>query len=161
DGGALSRVIRGVFADARNCMTSGALLRRGIDALDDLDLGAPDRHAVGEVYETILAELQSAGQAREFFTPRPIPRFLVQQIDPRLGETVLDPACGTGGFLASAIDHVRARWVRSDDDEATLQATILGIEKKPLPHLLCVANMVFHGIEVPSRIRRGNALAPA
>src|SRR5262249_59301083 len=74
---------------------------------------------------------------------------------------LLDPACGTGGFLASAIDHVRARWVQSADDEAALQASILGIEKKPLPHLLCVTNLLFHGVAVPSRIRRGNEIGRA
>ena len=158
--GELSSVIRSVFADARNCMTSGALLRRVIDTLDDLDLGAPDRHAVGEVYETMLADLQSAGDAGEFYTPRAVTRFVVAQIAPRLGETVLDPACGTGGFLASAIEHIRARWVRCAADEATLQTSILGIEKKPLPHVLCVTNMLLHGIAVPSLIRRGNALVP-
>jgi type I restriction enzyme M protein len=157
---ALGCVIRGVFADTRNHMKSGALMRQVIHALDDLDLNrASERHEVGDVYEKLLSDLQSAGNAGEFYTPRAITQFIVDQVDPRLGETVLDPACGTGGFLTCALEHVRKYYVTSASDEATLQECIRGVEKKPLPHLLCVTNMMFHNIEVPSRIRRDNALA--
>jgi type I restriction-modification system DNA methylase subunit len=157
--GVVVRLVRGVFGDARNAMTSGALLRRVIDTLDALELAAADRHAIGDVYETLLADLQSAGNAGEFYTPRAITRFIVEQIDPRLGETVLDPACGTGGFLVSALEHVRAREVRDAAGEAVLQASLHGVDKKPLPHLLCVTNLMVHGVALPATIRRGNALA--
>ena len=86
-------------------------------------------------------------------------RLRADQVDPKLGETVLDPACGTGGFLACALEHVRGKYVKSAKDEAKLQASLHGVEKKPLPHLLCVTNMMFHGIDVPSQIRHDNTLA--
>jgi type I restriction enzyme M protein len=157
---ALAGVIRGVFADTHNHLKSGTLMRQVIHALDDIDLHrASDRHELGDVYEKLLSDLQSAGNAGEFYTPRAITQFIVDQIDPKLGETILDPACGTGGFLTCALEHVRKRYVTSASDEATLQASIRGVEKKPLPHLLCVTNMMFHGIEVPSSIRHDNPLA--
>jgi type I restriction enzyme M protein len=157
---ALAAVIRSVFADAHNHMKSGTLMRQVIHALDGVDLQrASERHELGDVYEKLLSDLQSAGNAGEFYTPRAITQFIVDQVDPRLGETVLDPACGTGGFLTCALEHVRTHYVTTTDDEATLQASIRGVEKKPLPHLLCVTNMMFHGIEVPSSIRHDNPLA--
>jgi type I restriction enzyme M protein len=161
-GAALAGVIRGVFADAHNHMKSGALMRQVIHALDDIDLHrASDRHELGDVYEKLLSDLQSAGNAGEFYTPRAVTQFIVDRVAPRLGETILDPACGTGGFLTCALEHVRSHDVTSAADEATLQASIHGVEKKPLPHLLCVTNMMFHGIDVPSSIRHGNPLARA
>lgn len=157
---ALAVVIRSVFADAHNHMRSGTLMRQVIHALDGIDLHrASERHALGDVYEKVLSDLQSAGNAGEFYTPRAITQFIVDQVDPRLGETVLDPACGTGGFLTCALEHVRRHHVTTPGDEAILQASIRGVEKKPLPHLLCVTNMMFHGIEVPSNIRHDNPLA--
>lgn len=157
---ALAGVIRGVFEDAYNYMKSGTLMRQVINTLNEIDFNrASDRHEFGDVYERILSDLQSAGNAGEFYTPRAITQFIVDQVDPKLGETILDPACGTGGFLVCAIEHVRKKYVRSAEDEVTLQASIAGVEKKPLPHLLCVTNMMFHGIEVPSNIRHDNTLA--
>lgn len=87
--------------------------------------------------------------------------FVVERVDPQLGEKILDPACGTGGFLASAIDHLRTKYRKTDADEQTIQASIQGIDKKPLPHLLCMTNMVLHGLDAPTQIRRSNALARA
>jgi type I restriction enzyme M protein len=157
---AVSSVIRGVFEDAYNYMKSGTLMRQVINTLNEIDFNrASDRHEFGDVYEKILSDLQNAGNAGEFYTPRAVTQFIVDQIDPRLGETILDPACGTGGFLTCAIEHVRKLYVRDADDEARLQASVFGVEKKPLPHLLCVTNMLFHGIEVPSQIRHDNTLA--
>ncbi|QDU39718.1 putative type I restriction enzymeP M protein [Maioricimonas rarisocia] len=154
-------VIREVFNDAVNYMKSGQLLRQVINTLvEDFDFNrSDDRHVFGDIYEQILRDLQSAGNAGEFYTPRAVTQFMVEQVDPKLGEKVLDPACGTGGFLACTIDHVRGRYVKSPADERTLQESIHGIEKKQLPHLLCTTNMLLHGIDVPSQIRHDNTLA--
>ncbi len=156
----LAGVVRGVFEDAFNYMKSGTLLRQVINKLEEIDFNrASDRHEFGDVYEKLLSDLQNAGNAGEFYTPRAVTQFIVDQVDPKLGEAVLDPACGTGGFLTCAIKHVRSKYVKNAKDEAKLQASIYGVEKKPLPHLLCVTNMMFHGIEVPSNIRHDNTLA--
>lgn len=152
-------VVRGVFEDAFNYMKSGTLMRQVINKLNEIDFNrTSDRHEFGDIYEKILGDLQNAGNAGEYYTPRAVTQFAVDQVAPVLGETVLDPACGTGGFLTCAIDHIRRKHVKSPEDEATLQASVLGVEKKPLPHLLCVTNMIFHGIDVPANIRRDNTL---
>jgi type I restriction enzyme M protein len=153
-------VIRDVFTDAYNYMKSGTLMRQVINTLNEIDFNrSEDRHLFNDIYEKILKDLQSAGNAGEFYTPRAVTQFMVDMIDPKLGETVLDPACGTGGFLTCAIEHVRSRYVKTADDEKTLQESIHGVEKKALPHLLCTTNMLLHGIEVPSRVRHDNTLA--
>jgi len=157
---AISAVVRGVFEDAFNYMKSGQLLRQVVNKLNDIDFNkAADRHQFGDIYETILADLQSAGNAGEYYTPRAVTQFIVDMLDPQLGEKFFDPACGTGGFLTCAIEHVRKRYVKSAKDEERLQSSIFGVEKKQLPHLLCVTNMLFHGIEVPSNMRRDNTLS--
>ena len=156
----LTLVIRGVFEDANNFMKNGTLLRQVINKLEEIDFNASkDRHLFGDIYEKILKDLQSAGHAGEFYTPRAVTQFIVDMVDPKLGETVLDPACGTGGFLACAIEHVRSKYVKSTRDEARLQANIHAVEKKPLPHLLCITNMLLHGIDVPVQIRHDNTLS--
>lgn len=156
----LAAVVRGVFEDAHNAMKSGTLLRQVIQKLNALDLHrTSDRHELGDLYEKLLADLRNAGNAGEYYTPRAVTQFMVGQVNPLLGEKVLDPACGTGGFLSCALEHMRAQDVKSSQDEAALQVSLFGVEKKPLPHVLCVTNMLLHGIEVPSNIRRGNTLA--
>ena len=151
--------VRDVFSDVNNYMTSGTLIRQVVNKLNEIDFNrTDDRHLLNEIYEKILRDLQSAGNAGEFYTPRAVTEFMVEMTDPQLGESVLDPACGTGGFLTSAIDHVRGKYVQTTEDEATLQASIHGIEKKGLPHLLCTTNMLLHGIENPSLIRHDNTL---
>lgn len=154
-------VIRGVFEDAYNYMKSGQLLRQVINKIQQgVDFNkAQERHLFGDMYEQLLRDLQAAGNAGEFYTPRAVTEFMVRMANPRLGEKVLDPACGTGGFLTCAIEHIRKQDVKTVEDEATLQASIHGIEKKPLPHLLCTTNMILHGIEVPNNIRHDNTLA--
>ena len=154
-------VIRGVFEDAYNYMKSGQLMRQVINKINDgIDFNrTQDRHLFGDVYEQILKDLQSAGNAGEYYTPRAVTQFMVEQVDPRLGEQTLDPACGTGGFLACAIEHVRKHAVKTVEDEQRLQASIHGVEKKPLPHLLCTTNMLLHGIDVPTQIRHDNTLS--
>lgn len=156
----IAMVVRSVFEDAFNYMKSGTLMRQVINKLEEIDFNrAADRHHFGDIYEKILSDLQGAGNAGEFYTPRAVTQFIVDQLDPKLGETFFDPACGTGGFLTCAIEHVRKKFVKSAEDEELLQASIHGVEKKQMPHLLCVTNMLFHGIDVPSNIRHDNTLA--
>lgn len=154
-------LVKSVFEDAYQYMKSGTLLRQVINKMQaDVDFNdATNRHLFGDLYEKILKDLQSAGNAGEYYTPRAVTQFAVDMVNPRLGETILDPACGTGGFLACAIEHVRKGEVKTPEQEAQLQASIRGVEKKPLPHLLCVTNMVVHGIDVPTGIRHDNTLA--
>lgn len=152
-------VAREVFSDAYNYMKSGQLLRQVINKINEIDFNnRTERHLFNDLYEKILKDLQSAGNAGEFYTPRAVTQFMVDQVNPRLGERVLDPACGTGGFLACAIEHLKPQRQRADD-HIMLQNAITGVEKKQLPHLLCVTNMMLHGIEVPSQIRHDNTLA--
>ena len=157
----VAHVIRSVFEDAYNYMKSGQLLRQVLNKIQEsVDFNkAQERHAFGDMYEQLLRDLQNAGNAGEFYTPRPVTEFMVRRVDPKLAETVMDPACGTGGFLTCAIEHKRRRHVKTPEDEAILQASIFGVEKKPLPHLLATTNMILHGIEVPSQIRHDNTLA--
>lgn len=154
-------VIRSVFEDAYNYMKSGQLLRQVINKIQEgIDFNkAQERHLFGDMYEQLLRDLQAAGNSGEFYTPRAVTEFMVRMANPRLGEKVMDPACGTGGFLSCTIEHVRKQDVKTVEDEAKLQASIHGIEKKPLPHMLCTTNMILHGIEVPSNIRHDNTLA--
>jgi type I restriction enzyme M protein len=130
-----------------------------INRLNEVDFTrSEERHLFGDIYEQILRDLQSAGNAGEFYTPRAVTQFMVNRVNPLLGEKVLDLACGTGGFLANTVDHLKAQ-VKTAADHATLQAQIFGVEKKQLPHLLCTTNMLFHGIEVPVQIRHDNTLS--
>jgi len=154
-------VIRSVFEDAYNYMKSGHLMRQVINRIvGGVDFNkAQDRHLFGDLYEQILRDLQNAGNAGEYYTPRPVTQFIVDRINPQLGEKILDPACGTGGFLTCAIEHVRQHQVRTVDDERRLQQSIHGVEKKPLPHLLCTTNMILHGLDVPTNVRHDNTLA--
>jgi type I restriction enzyme M protein len=153
-------IVRDVFEDAYNYMKSGTLMRQVINKINEIDFNkADDRHHFNELYEQILKDLQSAGNAGEYYTPRAITQFMVDMIDPKLGEKILDPACGTGGFLTCTIDHLRKKYVKTAADERKLQASINGVEKKPMPHLLCVTNMLLHDIEVPSQIRHDNTLS--
>lgn len=152
-------VAREVFSDAYNYMKSGQLLRQVINKINEIDFNnRAERHLFNDLYEKILKDLQSAGNAGEFYTPRAVTQFMVDQVNPRLGERILDPACGTGGFLACAIEHLKPQRQRAEDD-TILQNAIAGVEKKQLPHLLCVTNMMLHGIEVPSQIRHDNTLS--
>lgn len=154
-------VVRSVFEDAYNYMKSGQLLRQVLNKIQEaVDFNkAQERHAFGDMYEQLLRDLQNAGNAGEFYTPRPVTEFMVRMVDPKLHEKVMDPACGTGGFLTCTIEHKRSRYVKTPDDEQVLQASIHGVEKKPLPHLLATTNIILHGIEVPSNIRHDNTLS--
>lgn len=152
-----AKIIRSVFEDTYNYMKNGTLFRQVINEIDKIDFNSSeDRHLFNDIYETILKELQSAGSSGEYYTPRAVTQFMVDIIDPQLGETVLDPACGTGGFLTCTIDHMRNQ-VKTPKDRDILQKAIRGIEKKPLPHLLCTTNLMLHGFDLPA-VNRGNYL---
>ncbi len=155
-----ARVVGSVFEDSYNYMKSGTLLRQVINTIEgDVDFtSSKDRHLFNDIYEKILKDLQSAGNSGEYYTPRAVTQFMVDMVNPKLGESVLDPACGTGGFLVNSIEHLRKQ-VKTPDDKKILQDSILGVEKKPLPHMLAVTNMLLHGIEVPSKIRHDNTLS--
>jgi type I restriction enzyme M protein len=154
-------IVKEVFQDAYNYMKSGTLTRQVINKINQVDFNrSEDRHMFNDIYEKILKDLQSAGNAGEYYTPRAVTRFMVEMVDPVLGEKVLDPACGTGGFLTCTLDHIRRKKeVRTADDDDMLQAQLYGVEKKPLPHLLCITNMILHGVEAPLNIRRDNTLS--
>jgi type I restriction enzyme M protein len=154
-------VAKEAFSDAFNYMKNGTLLRQVVNKVDEIDFHSSDqRHTFGDLYEQILKDLQSSGNSGEFYTPRAVTRFMVEMIDPQLGEKVMDPACGTGGFLACTMDHIKASGVvNTPETSQILQKQIYGVEKKQLPHLLCTTNMLLHGIEVPSQIRHDNTLA--
>ncbi|PZX57019.1 type I restriction enzyme M protein [Algoriphagus ratkowskyi] len=153
-----AKIIRSVFEDTYNYMKNGTLFRQVINQINRIDFNSStERHVFNDLYETILKELQSAGSSGEYYTPRAVTQFMVDIINPQLKETILDPACGTGGFLTCSIDHKKAL-VQNNKDERDLQATIRGIEKKPLPHLLCTTNLMLHGFDVPA-VRRDNLLS--
>lgn len=153
-------VVKQVFQDGYNYMKSGTLMRQVINKINkDFDFNnLEDRHVFNDIYEKILNDLQSAGNAGEYYTPRAVTDFIVEMVNPKLGEKILDPACGTGGFLVSALKRIRKNEVKTADDNQLLQESIYGIDKKPLPHLLCTTNMILNGIEIPKNIKRDNAL---
>lgn len=154
------RVVGAVFEDAYNYMKSGTLLRQVINSIEkDVDFNSStDRHLFNDIYEKILADLQSAGNAGEYYRPRAVTQFMVDIIDPKLGEKLLDPACGTGGFLTNTIEHLKP-FLKTAEDRVTLQETLNGVEKKPLPHMLAMTNVMLHGIDVPSNILHDNTLS--
>lgn len=162
---ARAKVVREVFVDSNNYMKTGTLMLAVIEKLDEAinfhDLKS--REQLGDIYEQILNDLRSAGNAGEFYTPRAVTSFMVQMVNPELKkrETVLDPACGTGGFLTATIEHFKKQLTKksSADDKKAIEECLWGIEKKQLPHLLCVTNMLLHGIDVPSQIEHRNTLA--
>ena len=146
-------LIRDIFAGTNNYMKNGTIIRQVVNKLNEIDIKASeDHHMFGDIYEGLLRDLQSAGNYGEFYTPRAVTEIMTEIINPRLGEKVLDPACGTGGFLTSAIENIRKQDVHSVEDLKVLEETIRGQELKPLPFMLCVTNLILHDIEVPNII---------
>ena len=142
-------IVQTTFADANNYMKDGVLLRQVINVIDDLDFSDyEESHAFGEIYETILKELQSAGSAGEFYTPRAVTDFMAQVIRPKIGETMADFACGTGGFIISWLKELQKQ-IKSTADAEKYSNSIYGIEKKQFPYMLCVTNLLLHGLDVP------------
>lgn len=149
---------RMAFQDVYNFMRKGTLLKQVINKINEIDFNASkDRHAFNEIYERLLKSLQSAGNFGEMYTPRAVTQFIVEMVNPKIGESVLDPAVGTGGFLVHSLEHMRKQ-VKSVKDEQKIQQSIHGVEKKPLPFMLLITNMMLHGIEEPVTMRRGNTL---
>ncbi len=142
-------IVQTVFADANNYMKDGVLLRQVINVIDELDLGDyEESHAFGEIYESILKELQSAGSAGEFYTPRAVTDFMAQMICPQIGENMADFACGTGGFLVSWLKELHKQ-VQTTGDETAYSNSIYGVEKKQFPYMLCVTNLLLHNVDNP------------
>ncbi len=152
-------VLAAVFKETNNRMLSGYLLRDVVNKINEINFAsADDIHTMAHLYESMLREMRdAAGDSGEFYTPRPIIRFIVQQVDPQLGEIILDPACGTGGFLVEALEHLASK-VNTTEERRALHDSLRGIEKKPLPYLLGMMNLVLHEVGQPN-LARGNALA--
>ncbi len=143
-------LVREVFDGSNNFMKSGYAMRKVINQLNGFDFNnSDDRHIFGTIYESILIELRDAGNKGEYYTPRAITRLMTQMTAPKLGQRVLDPAAGTGGFLSAAIDFIREKEVRTLDDEAVLQKSITGWEYKPVAYVLGLTNLILHGMDVP------------
>ena len=150
-------IVKTVFEDAYNYMRDGVLLRQIINILNEVDFNDyQERHAFNDVYETFLKSLQSAGSSGEFYTSRVLTDFIIEMLDPRIGEVVADYAAGTGGFLTSALEHLRLQ-EETPEDRETINKSILGIEKKGLPYMLAMTNLILHDIDEPG-IKRGNSL---
>ena len=143
-------IVREVFTGNNNYMKSGINIRKVLNKLNQLDFNiAKERHAFGELYEGILKDLQSAGKSGEFYTPRAITNFITTMVNPELGERILDPSCGTGGYLTSAIEHLKIQ-ANNVEERQGIQQNIMGWEYKPLPYLLATTNLILHDIEVPN-----------
>jgi len=143
-------LVKEVFDGSNNYMKSGYEMRKVINKLNEIDFNnSDDKHIFGNIYESILQELRDAGNKGEYYTPRAVTQLMTQMTDPKLGEKVLDPAAGTGGFLTAAIDHVREQYVNTVDDEHTLQNNITGWELKPVAYVLGLTNLILHEMDVP------------
>lgn len=150
-------IVKTTFEDANQYMKDGVLLRQVINVIDELDLtDTEESHAFGDIYESILKELQSAGSSGEFYTPRAVTDFMAMMIDPQIGEKMADFACGTGGFMTSWLKQLEKK-VRDAEDVRLFGESIYGIEKKQFPYMLCITNMLLHNIDVPEVIH-GNSL---
>lgn len=150
-------IVQTTFADANNYMKDGVLLRQVINVIDELDLSDYDEiHAFGEIYENILKELQSAGSAGEFYTPRAVTDFMAKMIKPQIGEQMADFACGTGGFLTSWLKELQPQ-IKTTADRKAFGTSIYGIEKKQFPYMLCITNLLLHDVDTP-RVYHDNSL---
>lgn len=152
-------IIRIAFEESHNYMKDGTLLRQVVNKINSVNFNSSDdRHTFNDLYETLLSSLQSAGDAGEYYTPRAVTKFITEMVAPKLGESVLDPACGTGGFLSSAIDILHAQ-AKTPEDMALIEQSINGVEKMQLPYSLCIVNMMLHGIDNPINVRYDNTLS--
>ncbi len=153
-------IVREVFEGNNNYMKSGINIRKVLNKLNELDFNvAKERHAFGELYESILKDLQSAGKSGEFYTPRAVTLLITELIDPKIGEKMLDPANGTGGFITAVIEHLKKKSTNIEDLRSISQ-NVTGWEYKPLPYLLSVTNLILHDIEVPNIIFRDSLDKP-
>jgi len=144
-------IVHNVFSDNNNYMKNGTIIRQVVNEINQINFNkSQDRHLFGDIYEKILKDLQSAKHSGEFYTPRALTEFMTEMINPRLGELVFDPACGTGGFLTSAIEHIRKQDIKQAEDLKELEQTITGSELKPLPYMLATTNLILHDIAEPN-----------
>ncbi len=151
-------IVRYAFEDANNYMKDGVLLRQVINIIDEIDFTEyEERYAFGSIYESFLKDLQSAGNSGEFYTPRAVTDFMVKVTKPKLGERIADFACGTGGFLVSALNELKEQSEKTNENKEIYNNSVYGVEKKALPHILCVTNMLLHDIDNPTIIH-GNTL---
>jgi type I restriction enzyme M protein len=151
-------LVRAAFNGVYNYMRKGTLLRQVVNKVSEIDFNkSEERHHFNEIYERLLRQLQAAKNYGELYTPRALTQFIVQMIDPQLGEQILDPAAGTGGFLVHTLEHLREQ-VKTPKDEKLVQKSIHGVEKKPLPFMLLLTNMMLHDVEAPTTMLRGNTL---
>lgn len=152
-----SAIVKDVFEDAYNYMKNGVLIRQVINAIDEIDFTEyNERHSFNDIYETILKDLQSAGKSGEFYSPRPTTDFIAEMLNIKIGHKIADLACGTGGFLTSAL-NILEKQIKTPEDKETVNKDIYGIEKKALPHLLCMTNLLLHDIDEPN-IDHANSL---
>ena len=150
-------IVKTMFEDANQYMKDGVLLRQIVNVIDSIEFDDyEESHAFGEIYESILRELQSAGSSGEFYTPRAVTDFMAKMIEPKIGEKVADFACGTGGFLTSWLKELSPQ-VKTTQDREMFSQSIYGIEKKQFPYMLCITNMLLHDIEIP-QIYHSNSL---
>ncbi|MGX1447695.1 type I restriction enzyme M protein [Bacillus sp. 153480037-1] len=156
--GTRGHIVKEVFRDSFNYMKSGTLIRQVINKINDIDFNSSeDRHLFNDFYESFLKDLQSAGNSGEFYTVRPVTQFMIDMVNPKLGEKVFDPACGTGGFLKSSMEHLMKQ-ANTAEERKLIQNSIMGIEKKQLPHVLSVTNLILHDVDIPN-IRHDNSLS--
>ncbi len=154
----LGVIIRNIFDGTNNYMKSGTTFRQAINKLNEIDFNSSKEHHVFNViYEEILQGLAAKKDTGEFYTPRAVTQFIVDMVNPQLGEKIMDPACGTGGFLVCAVENLKSQ-VKNIEDRNSLQETILGTELKPLPYMLSVINLITHDIEIP-QIENGDSLS--
>lgn len=152
-----SLIVKEVFEDAFNYMKDGTLLRQVINVIDEIDFTeAQERHSFNDIYETILKDLQSAGKSGEFYSPRPTTSFISEMLNPKIGDKCADFACGTGGFLISLLELLKKQ-EKTVQDKEIINNSLYGIEKKNLPYLLCITNLLLHDIDSPNIIH-GNSL---
>lgn len=150
-------IVRDMMMESYNYMKDGVCIRKAVDLLDGIDFDDQrERHAFNEIYETLLRGLQSAGRSGEFYTPRALTQLITEKVNPQLGKITADFACGTGGFLTDAVEHLRKQ-IKRAEDAATIEKTVLGVEKKQLPYMLCTTNMLLHDVNYP-RVTHGNSL---
>ena len=151
-------IVHEMMVESFNYMKDGVCIRKAINLLDSIEFDNQDeRHAFNDIYETLLRGLQSAGHSGEFYTPRALTQFITEMVNPKLGEVVADFACGTGGFLVDAVEHLKKQ-VSSADDAETIEKTVFGVEKKQFPYMLCTTNMLLHDVDYP-QVMHMNSLA--
>ena len=151
-------IVRDMMAESYNYMKNGVCIRQAVDLLDEIRFDDQEElHSFNLLYETLLRGLQSAGRSGEFYTPRALTSLITEKVNPKLGKVTADFACGTGGFLIDAVEHLRKQATRAED-AVLIEETVFGVEKKQFPYMLCTTNMLLHNVDYP-RVTHGNSLS--